>query len=466
MQAGAMFTLLAPAVAVLTLFAALLVYSGLKKCSPGNELMQRIAGFISTGAMAYLKTQYRILLVFVLVVSALLFLFVNRATSVAFIAGALLSMLAGYVGMKAATTGNVRTANAARESLSGALAAAFSSGSVMGFAVAGLGLLGVSAFYLCFHDIDSIRLVMSAILGIEVTLESVAGFGMGASSIALFARVGGGIFTKSADVGADLVGKLEAGIPEDDPRNPAVIADNVGDNVGDVAGMGADLFESYVGCIIAAIVLAVSLPSAAVSSLFSLAGHDGLHLGRQTLIALPLILAALGTMASLVGALFVRLQRRTSPHSVLRNGTFLSAALSIILGWLFISRSGLGTGVFWAMTCGVVVGTCIGLVTEYFTSSRPVRKIAEATGTGTATTVIEGIARGNGIRPDPDAPHCRCCHCKSQPCRYIRHCNRRARNAHERGDDHVGRRLRSGGRQRGRYRKHGRAFRRGSAPDR
>jgi K(+)-stimulated pyrophosphate-energized sodium pump len=394
MQAGAVFTYLAPVVAVTTLLVAALVYSRLAKYAPGNELMQKIAGFIRTGAMAYLKTQYRILLVFVVLVAALLFFFVNRATSLAFVAGALLSMLAGYVGMKAATTGNVRTANAARESLSGALSAAFSSGSIMGFAVAGFGLLGVSAFFLAFHDVESVRGFISGVLGITVSLESVAGFGMGASSIALFARVGGGIFTKSADVGADLVGKIEAGIPEDDPRNPAVIADNVGDNVGDVAGMGADLFESYVGCVIAAIILALGLGQVELNRLFSASGHDAEHLGRQTLVGLPLILAALGTIASLVGALFVKLLKKQSPQSVLRNGTFVSAGLSVLLGGFFIMRSGLVPGVFWAMTSGVLVGTVIGLVTEYYTSAAPVRKIAEATSTGTATTIIEGLAVG------------------------------------------------------------------------
>lgn len=394
MQAGAVFTYLAPVVAVATLLVAALVYARLAKYAPGNELMQKIAGFIRTGAMAYLKTQYRILMIFVVLVALLLFFFVNRATSLSFVAGALLSMLAGYIGMKAATTGNVRTANAARESLSDALAAAFDSGSIMGFAVAGFGLLGVGAFFLAFHDVESVRGFISGVLGIQVSLESIAGFGMGASSIALFARVGGGIFTKSADVGADLVGKIEAGIPEDDPRNPAVIADNVGDNVGDVAGMGADLFESYVGCIIAAIILALSLGSAELNMLFSSAFHDAEHMGRQTLIGLPLILAALGTIASLVGALFVRILRKQSPQSVLRNGTFVSAGLSILLGGIFIMRAGLVPGVFWAMTSGVLVGTVIGLVTEYYTSAAPVRKIAEATSTGTATTIIEGLAVG------------------------------------------------------------------------
>ncbi len=394
MQADALFTYLAPGVAVLTLAVAALVYAGLRRSSPGNDLMKRIAGLISVGAMTYLKTQYRILLVFVAVVALLIFLFLGRATGLAFVAGALSSMLAGYVGMKAATTGNVRTTEAARESLAGALAAAFSSGSVMGFSVAGFGLLGVSVFFLAFHDVETVRSFLSGLLGVSVSLDSLAGFGMGASSIALFARVGGGIFTKSADVGADLVGKIEAGIPEDDPRNPAVIADNVGDNVGDVAGMGADLFESYVGCIIAAVVLALGMSPAGVQDLFSAPRHDAHHLGAQTLIALPLLLAALGTLASLAGAMYVRIFRNSSPHSALRNGTFVSAGLSILLGWLLTGFLHVHQGVFLAVTMGVAVGTVIGLVTEYYTSARPVRKIAEATGTGSATTIIEGVAVG------------------------------------------------------------------------
>jgi K(+)-stimulated pyrophosphate-energized sodium pump len=394
MQAGALFTYLAPGVAVLTLAVAAAVYARLGKASPGNDLMKKIAGMISIGAMTYLKTQYRILLVFVTVAALLIFLFLGRATGLAFAAGALSSMLAGYVGMKAATTGNVRTAEAARGSLAGALAAAFSSGSVMGFSVAGFGLLGVSAFFLAFHDVETVRVFLSGLLGAHVGLDSLAGFGMGASSIALFARVGGGIFTKSADVGADLVGKIEAGIPEDDPRNPAVIADNVGDNVGDVAGMGADLFESYVGCIIAAVVLALGMSPDEVRALFSAPGRDASHLGTQTLVAFPLLLAALGTLASLAGALYVRIFRNSAPHSALRNGTFVSAGLSILLGWLLTGFLHVNRGAFLAVAMGVTVGTLIGLVTEYYTSSRPVRKIALATGTGSATTIIEGIAAG------------------------------------------------------------------------
>ncbi len=392
MDFNLLFVYFAPVVAAGTGIAALLIYGSVKKMPEGTDTMKKLAAQIHAGAMTYLKTQYRILSLFVILVAVLLFFGVNRATALSFIAGALCSMLAGFAGMNAATAGNVRTTNAARKSLSEALSAAFGSGSVMGFAVASLGVLGVSAFYLVFHEVETVRTFLERFLGMEtITLESVAGFGMGASSIALFARVGGGIFTKSADVGADLVGKVEAGIPEDDPRNPAVIADNVGDNVGDVAGMGADLFESFAGCIIAAMVLAFGMDIPAISSIFS---GEAEHLGRTTLIGLPLVLAALGTLASLAGALYVKLFRKGAPDLVLRNGTFVSAGLAVLSALWIVNILGVSTGVFWAITAGVVAGTAIGIITEYYTSSRPVRKIAQSTGTGPATTIIEGIAVG------------------------------------------------------------------------
>lgn len=390
-----LFDYFPPVVAILAGVAAWLIFLNVRKKPQGTDKMKKIASMIHSGAMTYLKTQYRILLIFVLLIALLLFFGVNRATSLAFIAGALFSMVAGAAGMRAATMGNVRTTHAARNSISDALSAAFGSGSVMGFAVAGLGLLGVSVFYLIFHEVETVKVFLQNFLGMEsIDLNSIAGFGMGASSIALFARVGGGIFTKSADVGADLVGKIEAGIPEDDPRNPAVIADNVGDNVGDVAGMGADLFESFVGCIIAAIVLAFSMDFNAVSALFSGAVSDIEHLGKTSLIALPLVLAALGTVASFAGALFVKLFRKGSPHDVLRNATFISAGLAILSAFWAVNYLGIAMGVFWAITAGVVSGTAIGLITEFYTSSKPVKQIAEATKTGPATTIIEGIAVG------------------------------------------------------------------------
>jgi len=390
-----LFDYFPPLVAVLAGVVAFFIYLSVKKKPQGTDQMKKLASMIRSGAMTYLKTQYKILFFFVIVVAVLLFLFVNKATSIAFVAGAIFSMVAGVAGMSAATMGNVRTTQAARSSISEALSVAFGSGSVMGFAVAGLGLLGVSSFYLVFHEVETVRVFLQNVLGMEtIDLNSIAGFGMGASSIALFARVGGGIFTKSADVGADLVGKIEAGIPEDDPRNPAVIADNVGDNVGDVAGMGADLFESFAGCIIAAVVLAFGMDAAGVSTLFSGTAADVSHIGKTSLIALPLVLAALGTVASFVGAFFVKLFSKGSPHAVLRNATFISAGLAIASAFWAVNFLGISVGVFWAIAAGVISGTVIGLITEYYTSSKPVRQIAEATKTGPATTIIEGIAVG------------------------------------------------------------------------
>ncbi|MBN1434869.1 sodium-translocating pyrophosphatase [Candidatus Fermentibacterales bacterium] len=389
------FRFLAPLVAVATAIFAAVYYAGLRRMDPGTDGMRRIAGLIRSGAMAYLKTQYRILLAFVAVVALALFLSGSRDTSLAFVTGAAFSMIAGIVGMAAATLGNVRTANAARESLPAALGVAFQAGSIMGLAVAGLGLLGVSLFYLAYGSVAWAGELLGSLLGTEVSLRNVAGFGMGASSIALFARVGGGIYTKSADVGADLVGKVEAGIPEDDPRNPAVIADNVGDNVGDVAGMGADLFESYVGSIVAGIVLAIGMSAGEISSLCPGSSADSLHLGRQTLIAIPLLLAALGTASSLAGTLFVRLLRkRGSPGTVLRNATFITTGICVLLGLAAIRMLSASMGVFWALVAGILAGSGVGLITEYYTSGRPVTKVAESARTGPATNILEGMALG------------------------------------------------------------------------
>ncbi len=378
-------------VAILTGIVAAMRYFSLKKESCGSDRMIHLADLIHSGAMTYLKTQYRILLIFVAVVAVALFFGIDHGTALAFVCGAGFSMVAGYIGMNAATMGNVRTTHAARSSLSKALSVAFNSGSVMGLSVAMLGLLGVSVFYLLFSSLIPAKELLESIIG-PVSLENIAGFGMGASSIALFARVGGGIFTKSADVGADLVGKIEAGIPEDDPRNPAVIADNVGDNVGDVAGMGADLFESYVGSIIAAIVLAFGF---SVSGIPAGLIPSGSSASIQTLIALPIVLAALGTLASIAGVFSVKLlSRKGSPATVLRNSGFISTILSIAFALGAVLLFQVSIGVFWAIICGVVSGTAIGLITEYYTSGGPVKKIAQSTKTGPATCIIEGIAVG------------------------------------------------------------------------
>lgn len=378
-------------VAVLTGLVAIMRFRSLKKESTGTDRMEHLADMIHSGAMTYLKTQYRILLYFVVAVALALFFGVDHGTAVAFVFGAGFSMLAGYIGMNAATIGNVRTTEAARNSLARALSVAFGGGSVMGLAVATLGLLGVSVFYIAFLNSPAVRGLVESVIG-PVSLENIAGFGMGASSIALFARVGGGIFTKSADVGADLVGKVEAGIPEDDPRNPAVIADNVGDNVGDVAGMGADLFESYVGSIIAAVVLAFGFSIAGVPAGLIPAGSAA---GPMTLIALPMILAAAGTLASIAGVMSVKLlSRRGSPATVLRNSTFISTVLSLALALATVLVFEVGMGIFWALVSGIVSGTAIGLITEYYTSGGPVRRISKSTQTGPATCIIEGIAVG------------------------------------------------------------------------
>lgn len=349
------------------------------KKSAGNSKMTEIADAIADGAMAFLKREYKVLAIFVAILAVVLYFFlddketaVNEGmwTSVAFIYGAISSVLAGFFGMKIATKANVRTAEAARTSLGSALTVAFRSGAVMGLCVVGLGLLGLVTLMGLFTSMN---------VGTSAILNIMTGFALGASSIALFARVGGGIYTKAADVGADLVGKVEAGIPEDDPRNPATIADNVGDNVGDVAGMGADLFESYVGSILSAMVLG-----------FAAFGMNGIYL--------PLILSGIGIVCSVLGSFLVRVGKKENIGSALHGGLWFASALVVVAGYFttqyFLKADGLN--VFIAMTAGLLVGVAIGKVTEYFTSEnhRPVQKVAEATATGSATTVIEGLALG------------------------------------------------------------------------
>jgi K(+)-stimulated pyrophosphate-energized sodium pump len=366
-------------VSVVALGFAFVISGGIQTRSEGDETMRKIAGQIRSGAMAFLKTEYSILSVFVLIVFGALFAVGQVDTAVAFVCGAVASGVAGWLGMKTATSANVRTTEAARTSLSEALDVAFSSGMVMGLSVVGLGLLGVAGLYAYHGD-----------------PQPLFGFGFGASSIALFARVGGGIFTKAADVGADLVGKLEAGIPEDDPRNPATIADNVGDNVGDVAGMGADLFESYVGSIIATMALGAVAASTAVSG-------DGHHL-----VLLPMILAAIGILASIVGRSFVKCKDESHLHGALFKGLIAASGIFIVVGYLLtmgldleytIGDKVIGhMEIMLSVVTGLALGVAVGKITEYYTSdqSKPVKTIAAQSETGAATNLIYGLAVGMG----------------------------------------------------------------------
>ena len=356
---------LAPALAVVALLFAFYKIAFVSKQDAGTERMKEIAAAINDGAKAFLFAEYKILAIFVVVLFIAIGLGLGSwITALCFLFGALFSILAGYIGMNVATKANVRTANAARTSgMNKALSIAFSGGSVMGMCVVGLGLLGASVLFLIFEDTNVLF-----------------GFSLGASSIALFARVGGGIYTKAADVGADLVGKVEAGIPEDDPRNPAVIADNVGDNVGDVAGMGADLFESYVGAIISAMTL-----GAVVVAQFG-----------DLSVIFPLVIAACGILASVIATFFVRGKEGSNPHKALKMGSYVSALL-VVIAAIILSKVMLGSyGPAIAIVAGLVVGLVIGIVTEVYTSGdyKFVKKIAQQSETGSATTIISGTAVG------------------------------------------------------------------------
>lgn len=351
-----------PVIGLIGLLFAIFLRLHVIKQDPGNDRMREIADAIAEGARAFMTSEYRVLIIFV----AVLFVVIgfgtrSWTTAVCFLVGSAFSTIAGYLGMSAAIRANCRTANAARTSgMSRALSVAFSGGSVMGMAVVGLGLLGVGTLFLITKDV-----------------EVLAGFSLGASSIALFARVGGGIYTKAADVGADLVGKVEAGIPEDDPRNPAVIADNVGDNVGDVAGMGADLFESYVGSLISALTL-------------------GIVFYQEAGVIFPLLLSACGVVASIIGALIVRAGNNSNPHRALKSGEYSATALVVAASFL-LSYVYFGSfNAAFAIIAGLLVGVMIGFVTEIYTSGdyRFVKKIAKQSETGSATTVISGIAVG------------------------------------------------------------------------
>ena len=354
-----MSTYLILAAAVVSLAMAFGLYRKNASIQVENPRMREIAGFIHEGAMAYLKRQYVVMAIFAAVMFVVLLIILGWQTAVCFLVGALFSVLSGFFGMLSATKANVRTAQSAKKGISAALNVAFSGGAVLGLCVVGLGALGLTVLYILFKGNNDI----------------VTGFSLGASSIALFARVGGGIYTKAADVGADLVGKVEAGIPEDDPRNPAVIGDNVGDNVGDVAGMGADLFESYVGAILSALLLAA---------------------GNSAYINLTFLMVACGIVASLIGVVAVKLCKNGDPHKALNLGTYLAAGLMIVASFFLCRGVENGMKLFGAVVSGIVVGVVIGFITEVYTSDKykHVKHIAQQSETGAATTILSGFAVG------------------------------------------------------------------------
>ncbi len=372
---------LPPLFGVFGLVVAFVIYVVMTRQDEGTEKIKKIADAIHRGAMVFMHTEYKLLFMFATPVGLLLWYFLGTNTAISFAAGALSSALAGYLGMFSATKANVRTTAAAQSSgQAGALTVAFYGGSIMGLCVASLGLIGLGSLYWLFG-------------GDPATAHAIHGFGMGGSVVALFSRVGGGIFTKSADVGADLVGKVEAGIPEDDPRNPGVIADNVGDNVGDVAGMGSDIFESYCGSMIATIAIASTMVMSDPTATALLAGATG-DQAKANLMAFPLMLASIGLLCSIIGIIVVRLRSNAAPEKALRTGHQLSAVLLIAGAYWLTGQMGLSANVLYAIIAGALGGMAIGLITEYYTASKPVERIAESGKTGTATVMITGLAVG------------------------------------------------------------------------
>src|SRR6056300_1325221 len=360
--------LLPPILGVIGMIAALVVYLLVMQYPDGDDKVKKIGDQIHKGALTFMKTEYKYLLIFIAVLVLLIWFALGMHSAIAVITGAACSSLAGFIGMYAATKANVRTATAAQQDgAAAALSVSFYGGSVMGLCVASLGLIGLGGLFYFFS---------------ESHVHALEGFGMGASVVALFSRVGGGIFTKSADVGADLVGKIEAGIPEDDPRNPGVIADNVGDNVGDVAGMGSDIFESYCGSMIASIAIAYTLVLAGDAS-------------AVDMMKLPLLLASSGLVASILGIVIVKLQSAKAPASALRSGTLLAPVIFVGFAWFIVqSLPGVSNTVWWCVIAGAVGGVLIGLITEYYTGGKPVKDIAESGETGPATVMISGLAVG------------------------------------------------------------------------
>ena len=372
---------LAPWLGIAGLAVAYMIYVYVKKQPNGNEEIQSLEKLIHDGAMAFLRQEYTYLAVFIGVVFLALLIGLNWQTAMAFVTGAICSIGAGYFGMTAATKGNSRTAAAAAENGQGAaLLVSYYSGSVMGIAVAALGLLGVG-FWFTIYGLD----------GNDNTVQYINGFAMGCSSIALFARVGGGIFTKAADVGSDLVGKVEAGIPEDDPRNPGVIADNVGDNVGDIAGMGADIFESYCGAIIASLSIAATL---SITDINAMKWCGDVVMKKEVLLCIPILYVMAGMLSSFVGVFSMTKLKNHPPDVALRYTTLLAGGIFVVLALLITMAMNAPMGIFLAVFSGLVVGTVIGLLAEYYTSSKPVVEIARQSQTGPATVIISGLAIG------------------------------------------------------------------------